>query len=414
MFDSARRIALSAASASGLPSAAAIGAKARAAASGSSAKRPASRVSPGRLGPAAPVAGRPRVGAGAARADAQHVAVVAPHDRSAARADGDDVDHRQQDRQAIDLAAAREHRPAVAHERHVRRGAADVEHDDVAEAGARSMAQRARDARGGPREQGRRRVAPHGGEGDAPAARLHHRQAAREAHARESRLDAAEVAVDHRLHEGSDGGRGGALVLAELAGHLVRAGDRETGNLGAQQRRERRLVDRVGEAVEQADRDRVVAAVAQEPQQRRREGSDIERALDAAVAADPLGDLQRVAARGQRFGLGVEEVEDPPAVVALQQQDVAETLGREEGEPRALALEHRVGRHGRAMDEFRDGRDWHPGRRERREGSLLRCQPHARHLGDRRARPHGHEIREGPAYLDSNPRHEIPRFPARL
>ena len=70
----------------------------------SGASRPRSEVRVGhrRLGPAAPVAGGPGVGAGRARPGAQRAAVVAPPDRAAAGADGVDVHHRQLDHPPAD------------------------------------------------------------------------------------------------------------------------------------------------------------------------------------------------------------------------------------------------------------------------------------------------------------------------
>ena len=69
-------------------------------------------VGDGRLEPAAAVAGRPGIGAGALRADAQRAAAVAPGDRAAACADGLQVDGRQADRKAVELALCGVARPA--------------------------------------------------------------------------------------------------------------------------------------------------------------------------------------------------------------------------------------------------------------------------------------------------------------
>ena len=63
---------------------------------------------------AAAVAGGSGLGARRARPDAQRAARVAPADRAAARADGVDVDHRQRERPAADLAPrALAHRAAL-------------------------------------------------------------------------------------------------------------------------------------------------------------------------------------------------------------------------------------------------------------------------------------------------------------
>ena len=80
------------------------------------ANRPAHDVciGEGRLGPATAVAGRPRIGAGRARADAQHAAFIDPDDRSAAGADRIDIEQGNADRQAVELELLRQLRHAAA------------------------------------------------------------------------------------------------------------------------------------------------------------------------------------------------------------------------------------------------------------------------------------------------------------
>ena len=178
-------------------------------------------VGGGGLGAALAVAGRPGIGAGALRADAQHAAVIDPDDRAAAGADRHDVEHGRADRQAVDLALRGQRRPAVLHQADVGRGAAHVEGDEVPEARARRLARRADHAGGRSGiERGDGALAHRRGR-QAPAVGLHHREAAGEARLGQLALEAVQVAVDHRLHIGRQQRRRGALELAELARHLM-------------------------------------------------------------------------------------------------------------------------------------------------------------------------------------------------
>ena len=212
------------------------------------------------LGAALAVAGRPGIGAGALRADAQHAAIVDPGDRAAAGADRDDVEHRRADRQAVDLAFRGERRPSVLHQADVGRGAAHVEGDQVLEARARRLARRADHAGGRAGiERGDGALAHRRGR-QASAVRLHHREAAREAGLGQPVLEAVQVAIDHRLHIGRQQRRRGALELAELARHLMAAGDQHAGQRLGDQRRQPLLMRGIGVGVEQADRDRAIAA----------------------------------------------------------------------------------------------------------------------------------------------------------
>src|SRR5215831_17350483 len=113
--------ALSAAASRVRPKRPAIGAKTRAAAAESISMRP------------------PRIGTGRARAHAQHAALVHPDDRSAAGANGVDVDDGDADRQAVEIELLRQLRRAIGYNTHVRRGSTDVERDEVAVPGAGSL-----------------------------------------------------------------------------------------------------------------------------------------------------------------------------------------------------------------------------------------------------------------------------------
>ena len=85
----------------------------------------------GRLGAAAPVAGRPRVGPGTQRSDAQHTALVNPDQAAATGADRVDIEHRRADRQIIDVEFVGDPGRAVLDQANVGAGPAHVEGDQV-------------------------------------------------------------------------------------------------------------------------------------------------------------------------------------------------------------------------------------------------------------------------------------------
>ncbi len=159
-------------------------------------------VGDGGLAAAFAVAGRPRIGAGALRADPQHAAVVDPGDRAAARADRDDVEDGRADRQPVDLAFRGERRLSVLHQADVGRGAAHVEGDEVLEARARRLPRRADHAGGRPGIKRGDGALAHRRCRQAAAIGLHHREAALEARLRQLVLEAMQIAVDHRLDVG--------------------------------------------------------------------------------------------------------------------------------------------------------------------------------------------------------------------
>ena len=109
-------------------------------------------VGDGRLFAAAPIRGRPRHRAGAARADPKGAALIDIGDRAAAGADGVNVDHRQQQREARNRGAARVGfgKTALDHDADVGAGAADVEGDELAASAQIADPSAAEDARGKP------------------------------------------------------------------------------------------------------------------------------------------------------------------------------------------------------------------------------------------------------------------------
>ena len=259
-------------------------------------------VGHGRLVAAAPVTGGPRLGAGRARPDPQRAAAVAPADRAAAGADRVDVDHRQLDRAAVDLARVGPAHLALLDHADVAGGAAHVEPDRVALAadpgeqpGADGAAGRAgEDAPGAGRGRLSRRNDAAGGL---------HDHGCRQPRATGRLLEPSQIAAEQRREVGVDRGRRAALVLAEAGQDLVRGGDVDPGQPAAGARRSgaRGWVP-VGE--EQADRDRLGAALAQRRRQAR--GLPGAERLDHPVGPDPLGGLEAQLALDEGAGFGAQ------------------------------------------------------------------------------------------------------------
>ena len=129
------------------------------------------------------------------------------------------------------------------------------------------------------------------------------------------------------------------------------------------------LVVRVGVGVEQADRDRPDAGRRQPPG-RGLDARRVERPPDLAFGPHPLVRLQAQPARHQRLGAPVVQRIHFRNAQPAHLQDVAETLRGDEAGQRALALQHRVGRHGRAVHHPADGPRFEPGPTEQRRNAV--------------------------------------------
>ena len=117
--------------------------------------------------------GAPEIAVRVVRTDAQRTARVTPRDRAAARPDRVDVDHRQRDRPARDLAArALPHAPALDHA-HVAGRAAHVEAQEVRLAAGASDERRRCSPAGRARQDRQDRVARRGARVHQSAAGLH-------------------------------------------------------------------------------------------------------------------------------------------------------------------------------------------------------------------------------------------------
>ena len=140
--------------------------------------RPSTRLASVMVGSSPPfgIAHRPGLGAGAARADLEMALAADPGDRSAAGADGLDVDHRDAHRKRADRAAVGDVRPAALDQAEIGRGAAGVERHHVGKAGEFRDHRAAERAGGRSGERRGDRLAHHLLRARDAAARLHHQE----------------------------------------------------------------------------------------------------------------------------------------------------------------------------------------------------------------------------------------------
>ena len=133
----------------------------------------------------------------------------------------------------------------------------------------------------------------------------------------------------------------------------MRERDRQLRELRPQEVAQLELVHGIDVRVDEADRDRLDVLVANAREQRL-ETRRIERRLDRTVPAQPLDDLDDVAARHEPLGLAVAQGVELLAIVAGDRVRVAQTLGHDEEQASALALQKRVQADGRAVNEKLD------------------------------------------------------------
>ena len=164
------------------------------------------------------------------------------------------------------------------------------------------------------------------------------------------------------------------------------------------------LVIGVGIRIEKTDGHRAVRVAGERCIHHPSGSRNVQGGHNGAVRRDALLDLEGIRATDHRFRLLIEQVVNPLAVVALQLQQIAEPLGHEEGNPRALALEDGVGGDRRTVDQVLDRTELDAGGVKRRQRAFIGTRRRARHLG------HGHlalidrdEVRERPADFYPNP-----------
>ena len=315
-----------------------------------------------RMGAAAAVASRPGIGAGTFRTDADTAQAIDMRDGAAAGADLHHLDNGNTQRQARSLAEPANARDleragglrlVVVDQADLGRGAAHVERQHVADA-ALSGDERREDRPTGraafhqPDREAARRL-----DRCQAAAGQHQEDRRGDAHRTQVRLQPAQVTRHHRLHIGVCRGGGKPLPLPHLRRNIRRQRDRHVRQRLSKDIAHPAFVDRVDEAMQQADGD----ALHLFAQQQRHQGAHrvfIQGAQDVALVVQPLRHRQAQVPWDQRLGQHDVKVVLVVAALVAHRQHVAETLGGDQRGAGALALDQRVGRQRRAMHQDGD------------------------------------------------------------
>ena len=308
-----------------------------------------------RLGAAAAIADRPRVGARALRSHLERAVFVDPGERPAAGPDRLDVEHRRLDRIALDRRVAGELGRQVADQRHVGRRAADIEGEHVPVVGEPCHMGRAEHAPGRPGNQHRHRLLRRLRAGHDAAVRLHDQERHRAGAFPDAALGMAEIGLAVGFHHDVDQGRHGALVFAVFRQDDGGKRDVDAGVPRGHQLADPVLVRRVGVGMEQADGE----PVDPERHQLVGRGEDpvlVERRQLGAVVAHPPGRLAHQVQRHETFRLHPEERVSVAVGhrLAGDLDQVAEAFGDQQPEPFEPVLQHRVGRRRRAVQDLAD------------------------------------------------------------
>ncbi len=149
------------------------------------------------------------------------------------------------------------------------------------------------------------------------------------------------------------------------------------------------LVVGIAVGVHQAHRDRL-DIVGHQLLHRAQHRHLVERLDDATVGSDALGDLEPARTAHQRLGEGQEQVIDVVALLDADLEHVAETLGRDEADRRALALDDGVGDQRRAVNDLVEIADGDAGG--------------GHHIGETAQRTLGRIGRRGQALVETNGR----------
>jgi hypothetical protein len=265
-----------------------------------------------------------------------------------------DVHHRDLDRQrafvAADQRRAGGQRPAGADDAGLGGGAAHVERDRVAHAQLRADRLRADHAGGGAGLEHADAADLGVLDREQAAGGLHDVEVAAEAAIGQVRFQLAQVLRHARAdigvgHRGRD-----ALELAVFLAQLVRGTDEGAGQFLLQDLLDALLVRRVAVRMQQQHGhglDRLPLQLARQFAHR----AFVQRLVRAAVGAQPLGHLEAQRALDQRLVLVEEQVVGVGPVHAADLVDVAEALGDQQRGIGARALQQRVDRDGRAVQE---------------------------------------------------------------
>ena len=232
--------------------------------------------------------------------------------------------------------------------RHIRRGAAHVEANDIGKARLLAGLGKANHAAGGARQD---RVLALEHIGRRQTARRHHEHDARAGTLNiELIADLADIATQHRREIGVDDG--GIAATDELDQRRDLMADRDLLEAdGSRDFSDRSLMSRKLVSMHEDDRDRAIA-LGEEITQRHFCGLLVQNKLDGAVGKHALSDLDDLFIK--RFRLDDLGREDLLAFLIADAQRVAETLRRHQGKTFALALEQCIGSDRRAHADLAD------------------------------------------------------------
>ena len=312
------------------------------------------RIRHRRLNAAAAVADRARLCPGAFGPNDHRAALGQAGNGAAACANGHQVDHGKADRPAADAAIGGEAGFATVDEGNVRRGAADVDADEIGMSGAGADVGRAHCASGGARQRCLDGGAAHGARAGDAAARFHEQERRGDALIGHAPIELGHVGRHHRHDESIEDGGHAALVFAEGGQHLARQRNRRARKFRTQDLTNAAFVRRVGVTVQEHHGDGGDPALLQ----RARSGVHgglVKRLELVAVGFQAAADLENQLRWHGTFRLHPgEQAGTAWYVLAPDLEHVLEARSRDQRGFGALALEDQVGRHRRAVQDAAD------------------------------------------------------------
>ena len=221
-------------------------------------------------------------------------------------------------------------------------------------------------------------------------------------------FEISKVAVDDRFHVSVGERRAEALKLTHLRRDLGRNRNRHVRMFGDDGVTHQSLMAAVGIGMDEGHRCRLVAPI-RDGLDHARDAGGIDRLYGLTVDIDPFIDLEDILSVDQRYGLGQIDVEGIVSLLPPHDDDVAESLGRDEGGPRSLTLDNGVRGDRRCVKNHLDIRSLDPALVEHvgqsRQHGAAWIVGRARHLPEPHAAVRGilkNEIREGAANIESN------------
>ncbi len=242
---------------------------------------------------------------------------------------------------------------------------------------------------------------------------LHDEKPAPVAAPAEGRPEPAQVRAHRGHHVGVHDRGGRALVLAERRRDLVRERHRDLGRLLRRQRGQPLLVLRVQVGVQETDRERRDAALGQRADRAARVHL-VQRRTYRAVREHALGDLADESPPDEGARLLELEIVDLVALLAPDEQHVAEAARGQQADPAGLALDDDVAAERRAVHGLGDVAPGHARARQQRvEAGQARLGGigiggEALGGGQLAGGRLQHEVRERAAHVEADPvRHEV-------